>query len=335
MATAERISQLRATIEMVLIYKDKPLITRPAWGEITFANAEFDIKTVIEISESLNGMPLEYLPDQAAANIKTELNNILPRLTELDTFSISNGDPSSRRANLIRQLHECANAIFSQVATWIPFLAYQKGDVTENIKKLTATIAEAQQKMSDGVVEIESKKKQADDILMKAREAAANAGAAVFTQDFQKEYESNKKNSWFWLGGTIGFATIAALIAIFTYFEDYTQYATNTLLLWPKLGCKMLLLSLCITASMWCGKIYKSTRHIAILNRHRALGLKTFQAFSAAASDSHTKDAVLMETTHSIFGNITTGLINESSNCESDSNIIQIAGKVMEQAGGK
>ena len=68
---------------------------------------------------------------------------------------------------------------------------------------------------------------------------------------------------------------------------------------------------------------------------HRALGLKTFQAFSAVAADSHTKDAVLMETTHSIFGNITTGLINESSNCESDSNIIQIAGKVMEQAGGK
>lgn len=335
MATMELISQLRATIEKVLIYKNKPLITRPEWGEITFVDAEFDIKTVINLSESLNEMPLEYLPDQAASNIKTSFDNILPRLTEIDAFSISNGDPSSRRTNLIRQLHDYANAVFSQVATWMPFLAYQRGDVTENIKKLVSTITEAQQKMAEGVAKIEAKQKQADEILVKAREAAANAGAAVFTQDFQNEFVSNSENSKLWLGGTILLGLVAVGIAIVTYFDDYTQYTTNTLLLWPKLGSKMLLLSLCVTASMWCGRIYKSTRHIAILNRHRALALKTFQAFSAAASDSHTKDAVLMETTHSIFGNVTTGLINESCNSESDSNIIQIAGRVMEQAGEK
>jgi hypothetical protein len=71
------------------------------------------------------------------------------------------------------------------------------------------------------------------------------------------------------------------------------------------------------------------------VNRHRALGLKTFQAFSAATSDNHTKDAVLMETTHSIFANTNTGLLNEPSSADSESNIIQIAGRVMEQSSSK
>ncbi len=94
----------------------------------------------------------------------------------------------------------------------------------------------------------------------------------------------------------------------------------------------MLVLSLCVTAAMWCGRIYKSLRHLSIINRHRALGLKTFQAFSAASADACTKDAVLREVTHSIFAISYTGLIRESAERDPDSNIIQIAGKVMEHA---
>ena len=74
--------------------------------------------------------------------------------------------------------------------------------------------------------------------------------------------------------------------------------------------------------------------NLSILNRHRALGIRTFRAFSAAASDARTKDAVLMETTHSIFSNSATGLINDPAN-DAEPNIIQIAGKVMDNANGK
>ncbi len=54
-----------------------------------------------------------------------------------------------------------------------------------------------------------------------------------------------------------------------------------------------------------------------------------------AAADVHTKDAVLMETTRSIFGNVPTGLINESGTSDADANIIQIAGKVMDRTAGE
>lgn len=334
MATAELIGHLKGVLGKVSAYNGKELISRPAWGEISFQEAEFEIKTVLNLSNTLAKMPLEYLPDQAVTNIINAFNDVLPCFQGVDSFTIANGDPSHRSRELSNQFHNCANSIYNQVAVWIPFLAYQKGDVAENIKKLTSVIVEAEQRMAAGVESIESKQKQADDILVKAREAAADAGAAVFTQDFQHEADANRKNSWWWLGGTIAAAFAAFVIAICAYYDDYSQYTTPNSL-WPKLTSKMLLLSLCFTVSMWCGRIYKSTRHLSIVNRHRALGLKTFQAFSAAASDLHTKDAVLMETTRSIFGNVPTGLINETGSSETDSNIIQIAGKVMDQTGGK
>ena len=40
------------------------------------------------------------------------------------------------------------------------------------------------------------------------------------------------------------------------------------------------------------------------------MSLQTFQAFSHAASDEQTKDAVLMEATRAIFGNTQTGYID-------------------------
>ena len=335
MVENERVNKLKKSISQILTYKESTLVSRPAWGEITFAESEFDIKTVLSFAASLQEMPLEYLPDNAVDQMIDVFNNIHPKFESIDKFSIVNGgDPTSRRSQIISDFHSRANSIYSQVAIWLPYLAYQKGDVSENIKKLSNTIEVAQKKMDEGVAEIGEKQNQVDQILVKAREAAANAGAAVFTQDFQKEAESNKKNSWVWLIFTAILALCALLIAIEAYQDDYSKYA-NAISLWPKLASKMLVLSILFTASMWCGRIYKSMRHLSIVNRHRALGLKTFQAFSAAASDNHTKDAVLMETTHSIFANTNTGLVNEVSATDSDSNIIQIAGRVMEQTSSK
>lgn len=334
MASKNYIDRLQEVLRKVLPYRDKNLISRPEWGAISFSDAEREIRTILDLANDFAGMPLEYLPDQSAEQIRNELENILPHFGEIDSFSISQGDANNHRNTIISHIHSRANEFYSKAAVWIPFLAYQKGDVSQNISKLTSVIDEATKTMDAGVAQIKAKQGEADDVLMKAREAAANAGAAVFTEDFKREAEINKRNSLWWLGGTAAFGFVALSMAVFAYFDDYTQYHT-ALSLWPKLACRFLIMSLCFTASMWCGRIYKATRHLFILNRHRALGLKTFQAFSAAATDVSTKDAVLLETTHSIFGNVSTGLIGGTEVSDSEPNIIQIAGKVLEQASAK
>ena len=70
---------------------------------------------------------------------------------------------------------------------------------------------------------------------------------------------------------------------------------------------------------------YKAHKHNAVMNKHRQNALSTFETFSSAASaDDQTKNAVLLETTHSIFSNQQTGYLKSEGDSESNSKIIEI-----------
>ncbi|MFZ1547427.1 MAG: hypothetical protein WAT12_10065, partial [Candidatus Nitrotoga sp.] len=62
--------------------------------------------------------------------------------------------------------------------------------------------------------------------------------------------------------------------------------------------------------TIWCGRIYKALKHQSTVNKHRANALKTFQAFVKAASNDNTRDAVLIETTRSIFASSPSGYLD-------------------------
>ncbi len=64
---------------------------------------------------------------------------------------------------------------------------------------------------------------------------------------------------------------------------------------------------------------------MSTLNRHRALSLRTLKAFSAAASDDQTKNAVLLEATRAVFSAGQTGYLDSAGGGESPMKIIEIA----------
>jgi hypothetical protein len=77
-----------------------------------------------------------------------------------------------------------------------------------------------------------------------------------------------------------------------------------------KSAARLAVLAIFFAGTLWCGKIYKALLHQAAINRHRALSIQTFQAFSHAAADDGTKDAVLLEATRAVFGNVPTGFLD-------------------------
>jgi len=167
-----------------------------------------------------------------------------------------------------------------------------------------------------------------DDIITKAREASAAAGAAVFTQDFNQEATtlSDKATKWLVATAFLGGATLVA--AVLTWF--WTQAGLDSGQIWQKVVSKFIVLSILLTATLWCGKIYKALMHQSAINRHRALSLQTFQAFSSAASDLQTKDAVLLETTRSIFSQCSTGYMDStSSSSDSDARVVEIVKSIV------
>jgi hypothetical protein len=167
-------------------------------------------------------------------------------------------------------------------------------------------------------MEISKKENEIGEIIVKAREASAAVGAAVFTQDFKKESENLKKGSRNWLIAAGGLALATLVIAGLMWY--YAEPGLDRGQLFQKLGTKLAILVILITSTIWCGKIYKALMHLSTINGHRALSIQTLQAFVGAVENVQLKDAVVLEASRAIFGNVPTGYI-DASNTSSDGDI--------------
>lgn len=328
MANAELTGQLSDAIKQTIDLKNKSLVSRPEWGTIKFSNAKHDFQRIFSLLSYLSILPLEYLTDQAANQIKNEINQTRPILEQIDKFTIEQPNAPQTRDGLITQIHQAADRLYTAASAWIPFLAYQKGDVAQNIEKLSTSVSTASEMVEKAKQEIETKVKEIDNIITKAREASAAAGAAVFTQDFDKEATqlSDKATKWLIAAAALGLATF--VIAVLTWF--WTQAGLDSGQVWQKVASKFIVLSILLTATLWCGRVYKALMHQSAMNRHRALSLQTFQAFTAAASDVQTKDAVLLEATRSIFAQGVTGYVDSASTpTDSEARVIEIVKSII------
>lgn len=309
------------------------LIRRSEWGELNFDSAANDVSSVIRMAQDLIEMPVDLLPDTVIGEGQRVTSALLPLFQKLASFSIiQGGDPTQRKNSLVAEIHNAADMFEKSVGLWIPYLAYHRGDAEENIKKLGVLIQSVSDKGDEHLKALEQKTKDAAELVERIKSTSAEAGVAVYTQDFLEESKKNDESAKAWLITTISLAGVTILFLIGFYFWRISEVDwIHTL---PMLGCRVFLLSLLFTAVIWSGRMYKAMRNQAIQNRHRALGLKTFRAFVDATVDAQTKDAVLRETTHAIFNTMPTGLIAESGQGDTDPSIIQVAGGMLNAASG-
>jgi hypothetical protein len=77
---------------------------------------------------------------------------------------------------------------------------------------------------------------------------------------------------------------------------------------------KVLVISGGFYALSVCMKNYRAYKHNQVLNKHRHNALTTFETFTKSTEDPQTKNAILLEATHTIFGNQNTGYNNAETN---------------------
>lgn len=308
-SSKENITKLRNSIDAALEFQDQDIIRRGNWGTITFEAAEDDLERIFSVLSHLKLLPLDGLTNRALTQITQSLQEVEQSLNAINEFTIEQANPTQVRDQLASQLGKSSDQFYEVATPWIPFLAYQKGDVAKNIEELTQSVSNASELINGARNDITKKKSEIDDIITQAREASAAAGAAVFTKDFDQEAIIQKTAAFRWLiaTGILGFLTLVA--AVLTWWVGLNTNVEGFNLL-QAFGGKIAILVVFFTATLWCGRVYRALMHQATLNRHRALGLQTFQAFSVAASDDASKDAVLLETTRSIFSAGSTGYLD-------------------------
>lgn len=327
MAKPENIKKLNDQLARFSNFSKETLIHRPEWGEISFKDASSDLDRIFDIINFFKVLPFNILPDDSLNLIINSVTAINNHFDTINNFSITKDNPAQIRDQYIAQTVTHADNLYKNATPWIPFLAYQQGDVAQNIKSLTQAVKDTEKLINDTKTTIEIKAKEIQDIINTAREASAGAGAAVFTQDFSNESINLKTNatSWLRVTGILAIGTVLIALGMWLFAEGNL----DTGQLWQKFGTKVAVIAILFSATLWCAKIYKALMHQSSINRHRALSIQTIQAFVASVADVQMKDAVVLEATKSIFGNVTTGYIESTNSSDGDLKILEVARNAM------
>lgn len=327
MASEAILNELKKQIARITIFKVEDLINRPAkWGEVNFEPIRTHLERSLGIVSQLLVLPVELLPDPIIQNISACVEALARPVEALDKFSIQSGDVTSQRNSLVAQISGQADDLLLKAAAWLPYLAYQRGDVDRNIQNLTNSVKAAEGLVTEAKEKIAARGTEIEEIIIKAREASAKAGAAVFTKDFDDAAEAQEGGAKTWLGIT-GIAALVTL-AIAGCMWWWAEPGLDQGQLFQKLSTKLVILAVLLSATIWCGRNYKALKHLATINRHRASSIRTLQAFSAAASEVQTKDAVLLEATRAVFGNMPTGYIGDGGG-DGDLKIVEVVRSIM------
>ncbi|MDN3617530.1 hypothetical protein ACFFUS_12070 [Vibrio gallaecicus] len=323
MASTEQVKNLLSLMDEITEIDIADLIYDSNWGSINFENAESDLERLYALCNHFKVLPLEQLPDDVADQIVSHGTPISQTVNNIRNFTIEQSNPSGVRDQYVREVKSNVDSFYKFSHIYVPYLAYQKGEVQSNIKQLTSSVSDAKNLLTTTKKEISSKNEAIEKIVQAAREASASVGVAHFTADFDTEAKTMQTQAGNWLKATIVLAFLSLISAV--YFLFATPDITTTASAIQYVSSKILILVLLITATLWCGNLYKAAMHQSAANKFKANSLKTFQAFVNATDDSGIRDAVLVETTRAIFSESATGYLqNENSSTEKSTKIVEV-----------
>lgn len=323
MASEEQVKKLLGLINELTEIEISDLIYDKDWGSINFESATKDLERLYALCNHFKVLPLDQLPDDIAVQITNEGTPIFQTVNNIREFTIEQANPSGIRDQYINEVKANVDRFYKPAHIYVPYLAYQKGEIQSNIKQLTSSVSDAKELLESTEKDVSNQKDEIIKIVNAAREASASVGVAHFTADFDTEASNMETQATVWLKVTAALGVLSLVATLYFLFSE--PDLTSTVNAIQYVSSKILVLVLLITGTLWCGNMYKAAKHQAAANRFKGNSLKTFQAFVNATDDNGIRDAVLIETTRAIFSESATGYINnDSSGTEKSTKIVEV-----------
>lgn len=296
-------------LESLMATPVESLISRPEWGAINFEGSRKSIENSIYMAKQLLILPIDLIPRDKARDIEAKANALNKVFDKLRGFSVEDvPNPSQTRNDINVSVTAAAEAFYESVHIYIPYLAYQNGEVKENISKITGYLQDAKDNVVSCSEFVEGRKSQIDKVLDAAREASASVGVAHFTADFAEEAKGLDVAAKKWLWATIGLSVFTSASAVFFILSNPSLNSIAESVNY--VSSRIILLGFLIGSTLWCGNIYKAVKHQSVVNRFKSNSLRTFQAFVNASDDPDVSNAVLLESARAIFAEGATGYIS-------------------------
>lgn len=296
------------------------LVLDPNNESIRFLELKEDIEFIKIAAQSFKKLPYNLLSSFDMTEVYKVFNNLVTNLHAIENFNIEPDHVDSRKKQITNIFKENKKE-FSK--TLIPYFGLLEA-LNESTKR---------ERLDTFVSDSFSTKKNIDNILNDAQEAlsaikqaSGEIGAEKFAESFDKESVKLNKGARLWLLVTAVLAFIS-----FTTFNGFLEnqpsiYSTPTAIIY--ISSRVFIMTLLISATFWCGNMYKIIKHQAAANKFKANALNTFQTFVENTENPDIKDAVLLETTKAIFTEYSTGLIGQDdANKYKPMNIVEIMKK--------
>lgn len=333
MATIEQINsekdELNNLLKEISTYTPEMLLRQDLGPELNFEKGIPIFKRFLNLYHELRLCDLDSIPSESLRDITPKAKDTLNGINSIINFIPSNHTYPEQWRD--KEIEDSIKSYSEHWRTISPVIAYsmRRGiDFESLVQKAKENIIQ-QEKMNNKFNNLrEDTTKDIKETLKAIHKAAAEAGVAQYTTVF-KDIADNEfgKKSRNWLWATIIIAVIILGCGAYLFYLHYDNLETI-----PKdtPGAiqysipKLIILSALYFALVWSAKNYNTNRHNYIINKHRQNALQTFEAFiKAAEGDPATKNAVILQTTQSIFSSQPSGYVHKDSESESPFKLIE------------
>ena len=327
MATREQIDliieQIKTKLETLSEFQIEDLVRENDLGsQLSFKDAEPTILRTIELFNRTKTVNLEDVPYSLLNNFNSQLDNAIQRFTQFRDFNANQNNPVNQRNNLVNQFEGQFDTYYQHTLPILTVGLLSGNDLSVQQAKLEQLTSELEKKTKETEEKGAEYLKQLEETLKSAEEAAAKVGVSRHSQIFKTESTEHEEQAKTWLKWTVG--VLIAIVIVSAVFIFLFPDSTNVEIIQFSIT-KIVILSALFYGLSICNRNYKAHRHNATLNKHRQNALSTFETFAkAAGTDNQTKNAVLIEATHTIFSNQQTGYLSSERDNDSSNKIVEI-----------
>tara|TARA_B110001450_G_C17600688_1_gene472869 strand:+ start:74 stop:1084 length:1011 start_codon:yes stop_codon:yes gene_type:complete len=317
------LNELNEKFESILSYKIEDLTREEELGtQFSFKESEEYFVKIIDLFKRVKEVNLMEIPFNLLNSFNAQITQAITYFEQAKTFNPAVNNAINTRNAIITNIQNSYDNYYTHSIPILSVGLLNSNDLSLERSKMNQLIADLENEKKVSKTESEKKISELNSIIENAKSFATKAGVSKHSSVFKSESEFHETESKKWLKYTtwilIGIAVSAIGLAfIGLLFKEQNEIIQFTI-------TKIVVLSALFYALALTNRNYKAHKHNGILNKHRQNALTTFETFSNAASDDQTKNAILLETTHSIFSNQQTGYLKKDGDGESSNKIIEI-----------
>ncbi len=226
-----------------------------------------------------------------------------------------------------RALTTALDGVLEHAAPVVAVSLTDQAQFAQRVASLDSIIQSASAKLQ----EVDAQRTKAIEGVAAIRNAAGQAGVHKNAAAFAALATKRSDEAGRWFAGIIASAALSVVL-VFALVKAYPlQDGAKASTIVQYVMLRVVGFALASYLLVWAARNYRASRHLAVLNEHRAMALQTFDSFVVTASDDPaTKNAVLLEAMRCIFTAGSTGYSSEEPSSPTD-RIIEIAKTIVQK----